>query len=724
MVLILCTLFTDVKVTHSSVSLTPEEQAFVEVNPQITLASGKSFDPFTVENEDGTIGGIDADIAQLIYERTGLKIVFKRGKWQEMTRKAAKREFDGLSATVRKAEREKIYSFSSPYLTLTTLVLVKKGNPLRIFTKKDMVGKTVSLQKGNILFEGMMADYSDKVNFVYEDTLDDVIRDVVSGKSDFTILDETAFYIASKVGLSTMIEAAFPIDDPFEVVFSLRNDMPMLLSIVNKGLKSITEQERASIRNRWLGATPQKKQGMTGEMLLSDQEKHFLATKNSIRVGIVSSRMPYEGFAADGKPQGMAANYLAFISKTFGSSVELYPVPVKDPLQALKNNSCDIVMVFEGQLKDFQQIEYTSPVLSFPYVIATTDETLFIEDVDQKSSEIFLIADNDPAINRLKKMYPTIKLREIPDVYQGLKAVSKEKAFGLIGPSAEVIYTIQNEFMADLKVAGKIPIELRLLLATRSDTPMMNHIFQKIVGLLQQEERWQFINQWVGVKYEQTTDYTLVWKVISVTSVILLVIIIWNRKLDIARKELKSALAGLKKTQNELKKKNVELEELSTTDKLTGLYNRMKLDLTLQAEINRSERYGSHLSIIIMDVDHFKSINDQYGHQEGDKVLKQVAGLLKDDTRKVDIVGRWGGEEFLILCPETTLDHAFAMAEKLRSTLEQSDKSKYPITASFGIAAFQKGMKESKLINNADRALYKAKEKGRNRVEKGYEEHN
>ena len=714
--LIPCMLSTNVAAS-SSVVLTSEEKAYIAANPGIILASGTSFDPFTVQNEDGTIGGIDADIAKLIRERTGLNIFFKRGKWHEMVRKAEKREYDGLSSTIRNAEREKIYNLSTSYIKLTPLVIVKKGNPLRIFNKENMIGKTVVLQKSNLLFKKIMTDSPGKVNFIYEDSFDDVIRSVVSGKADFTVLDETAFYIAGKLGLSTMIEGAFPFGEPFELVFALRKDEPLLQSIVNKGLKSIIEQERAAIRNRWLGSTPQNIHGMAGRIILTDQEKQFLITRNTIRVGIVSKRMPYEGFTPDGKVQGMASNYLSFITKTFGDSVKLYPISIKDSLQAITDKNCDIAMAFESQLKNLPQIEYTTPFLSFPYVIATTGETLFIEDIDQKVDELFSISQNDPAIEKLKTMYPKIKLTIVSDEHQGLNAVRHGKTFGFIGSSAVVTYAIQNEFLADLKIAGELPFEIRLVLATNADTPTMNHITQKIVGLLQQEDRWQFISQWVGVRYRQEINYTLVWQIIGATLFILLFFIIWNRKLNAARKELEVVLVDLKTAQNKLKKKNAELETLSITDKLTGIFNRMKLDLTLQTEINRNKRYGSPLSIIIMDIDHFKSINDQHGHQEGDKVLKQVASILRKNTRKVDFAGRWGGEEFLVICPETTLDQAFTLAEKLRSHLEQSDKNKYLITASFGTAAFHTGMNASELIHNADKALYKAKASGRNRVE-------
>jgi len=184
-------------------------------------------------------------------------------------------------------------------------------------------------------------------------------------------------------------------------------------------------------------------------------------------------------------------------------------------------------------------------------------------------------------------------------------------------------------------------------------------------------------------------------------------------------------ISELKETQNrlaeahaELALKNRELESLSTTDRLTGLFNRMKLDTALKKEISRIDRYDHGLSIILMDIDHFKMVNDKLGHQAGDEVLKDVAATLRENVREVDIVGRWGGEEFLIICPETDLEGAYAIAEKMRSKMENWNLKSVNATGSFGVAEFAKGDEEGDLIRKADRALYKAKESGRNRVEK------
>lgn len=181
----------------------------------------------------------------------------------------------------------------------------------------------------------------------------------------------------------------------------------------------------------------------------------------------------------------------------------------------------------------------------------------------------------------------------------------------------------------------------------------------------------------------------------------------------------------LKDAQNELSEayallalKTAELEKASVTDALTELFNRRKLDQALQDEAERALRYHTPLSLIILDIDHFKVINDTHGHQIGDQVLQAIARILCHKVRSVDIVGRWGGEEFLIICPDTTLEGAICLAESLRGLIEAFA---FPIgirnTSSFGVAEFCSGETVRDLVARTDAALYRAKACGRNRVE-------
>jgi diguanylate cyclase (GGDEF)-like protein len=170
----------------------------------------------------------------------------------------------------------------------------------------------------------------------------------------------------------------------------------------------------------------------------------------------------------------------------------------------------------------------------------------------------------------------------------------------------------------------------------------------------------------------------------------------------------------------ELKKLHEELRIAAAVDTLTGIYNRNKIDQTLELEIERAKRYKSPLSLILFDLDNFKNINDTYGHQSGDYVLKTVINVIKANIRLIDSLGRWGGEEFMLLAPETGMEKVIELAEKIRQCVELFAFEKVgTITISCGVAEFREDDTVDSLIKRADDALYRAKRKGRNLVEVG-----
>ncbi|HZV81542.1 MAG TPA: diguanylate cyclase [Geobacteraceae bacterium] len=182
------------------------------------------------------------------------------------------------------------------------------------------------------------------------------------------------------------------------------------------------------------------------------------------------------------------------------------------------------------------------------------------------------------------------------------------------------------------------------------------------------------------------------------------------------------------KLEQALKRKLEEARQLATTDSLTRLYNRGFLDERLPLEVKRAIRYDRPLSIIFSDIDHFKTINDSYGHWTGDEVLKSFARRIKENVRdEVDWLARYGGEEFVLILPETDIDGAMIVANRLQRAVASTpiavDAVEIGITASFGAASFSPtgnidaGTMAMELLGRADRCLYAAKEGGRNRCE-------
>jgi len=193
------------------------------------------------------------------------------------------------------------------------------------------------------------------------------------------------------------------------------------------------------------------------------------------------------------------------------------------------------------------------------------------------------------------------------------------------------------------------------------------------------------------------------------------------------KRSLSQKLRQLEKQNVELKLINQSLAEASWRDALTGLYNRSYVLDKIEAELQRAERHGAPTSLLMIDLDHFKLVNDSYGHPMGDQVLQAVGRVLKDSCRAYDVPSRYGGEEFCVLLPETDIDNTTAVTERIRATLRMTplaveQEETIWVTASIGVAGFEKGTSESlnaaSLVDRADRALYAAKRAGRNRVER------
>jgi diguanylate cyclase (GGDEF)-like protein len=194
-------------------------------------------------------------------------------------------------------------------------------------------------------------------------------------------------------------------------------------------------------------------------------------------------------------------------------------------------------------------------------------------------------------------------------------------------------------------------------------------------------------------------------------------VLLWRKFATIT---LQQAL--LEKSNTDLQLKQRDLERLTRLDGLTGLYNRNTFVELTQLELDRAQRQNSATAILLLDLDHFKRVNDTWGHPAGDAVLKHVARVAKETVRSTDLVGRLGGEEFIVLLPNTTLEAARKLAEKLRSRMEASPTTWETIsiaaTASIGLAGTTSAEKRDfeSLYNSADKALYQAKQRGRNQV--------
>lgn len=221
------------------------------------------------------------------------------------------------------------------------------------------------------------------------------------------------------------------------------------------------------------------------------------------------------------------------------------------------------------------------------------------------------------------------------------------------------------------------------------------------------------------------TDWAVTWTTLIMLSLFLLVTAVDNQqrsmRLHQTRVKLRASEQSLQHQLQEISALQIQLKDQALRDSLTGLFNRYRLAEVLNREMERCKRSNQSLTLVLMDIDHFKNINDRWGHQVGDEVLRQVAGRLVSNIRSGDWCFRYGGEEFLLILPEAGMDAAWHKADKLRQSLEATPllcgAVQVDVTISAGLSIYPThGANLDALLSSADQALYQAKREGRNRV--------
>lgn len=453
------------------------------------------------------------------------------------------------------------------------------------------------------------------------------------------------------------------------------------------------------------------KEANINQLDLTPEERKWLKEHPVIRTAIDTSWAPFEYIDEKGSYQGLAADYLSLVSQKLGVRFEPYTKGVwKDAVERMEKHQLDMypcaVKTPERQI----YATFTQPYLNFRMIILTDENVGYLNGMNDLKNKPVAVARGYISEEILKRDYPSIQRISVNTVAEGLEAVATGKAFAFIDNTAAITNAIKKEGYSNLKISGEIPYNSELAMGIRNDWPIFAGIMEKALHSITPEEREAIYNRHIHIEYTQQMSWERILKVLAPLGVIVALLLYYTRKLSSMNRALRNAIDTLHATQH-------ELQILSTTDPLTNLANRFRLDEALKQSIQSSARYDRALSVIIVDLDFFKEVNDNYGHHTGDAVLKSVSALFRQNCRNSDIVGRWGGEEFLIICPETDSHDAVLLAEKLRTLLASKPIfDNYIQTASFGVCGYTKDDTPERLIIHADEALYRSKSEGRNRV--------
>ncbi len=457
--------------------------------------------------------------------------------------------------------------------------------------------------------------------------------------------------------------------------------------------------------------------------MLTREEERWLEQHTDIRFAPAPYYPPVEFFDENDVYRGITADFLRLMGERQGLDMNVTQYPSWDKVvAATQEGKVDVWGASAITPERQEYMNFTRPYIRLPAVIVVRkdiDGPLNMRDLD--GHKVVLIK-GYASSEYVKENFPSLDILEVPDLETGLRMVSYGLSDAIIATNAAALFYIERDGLTNLRVAGESGFAWQLRFAVRKDWPELVSIIQKGLDDISDDELRTIFRRWINLGYEgQIFTPQLLLQIAGGIFVLLAIMVfVWNRML---RHQVRERTQALNKELEERKALESKLRRLATTDELTGIMNRRHLFDCLRQELRRVERYDNSLALLMFDVDHFKQINDSYGHAAGDQVLKSVVDICQKELRENDLFGRIGGEEFVVSLLETDVETAMQVANRICHSIASTqialnNGEHLTSTISIGVVHSSQDKSLEVLLSYSDRAMYSAKQKGRNRVER------
>jgi polar amino acid transport system substrate-binding protein len=681
------------------IDFTQEELDYLKNNKILKIQNDSDLIPYNF-NENGIAKGYSIDYVNLIANKLAIQIEYVNTSWDNALNMLDNKQLDFIANVLKSEERQERFLFSDiPYRVLTPAMVSRIGEK-EYNSFKELNGKTMALVKGFHSYDRVKKDFPD-INIYPTNNALEILTAVSTKKADATYGIKDILEYSINKNLITNLKITPNIDDEsFGFYFAYNKENTVLKSIIEKAEKLISKNEIENLNNKWFKKLIEV-ENSSKNYLFTPEEIVYLENKRTITMCVDPDFLPYEQITKEGRYIGIIADIMDQISTNSNIKFQLnITKSFSESFQLVKDKRCDIIPFAVQTISRNEFFNFTQSYLKFSTVITTRNDVLFVNSIKEIADKKIALVKNYALVEMIKHISPNISIIEVKDVKEGLEKVTSGEAYAFIGSMPTIAYSKQKYNFHDIIINGKIDNDLLARIAIRNDEKILQTILNKAINSLKTEDTERITNKWITIIKDKQFDTKFLIQVVIVIIIIFVLI-------------LTALIYG---SNIKLSALNKELEKLSQTDKLTSLYNRAKLDSILEKEIRYKNRYETSLSLVIADIDFFKNINDTYGHVVGDIILKEFADILSKNIRETDYVGRWGGEEFLLIFPHTKDSDAHIITENLRKIIEKNDfYNNIKLTASFGINECNDG-NPTKCVSKADKALYEAKNSNRNCV--------
>ncbi|QYJ78296.1 diguanylate cyclase domain-containing protein [Shewanella acanthi] len=436
----------------------------------------------------------------------------------------------------------------------------------------------------------------------------------------------------------------------------------------------------------------------------------------SIRYCVDPDWLPYEAIR-DGQHVGISSDYIQYIEAHSPLRFNLVPTTSwSETLSFLQTGRCDLTPLLNQTASREEYLRFSHVYFRSPNVLVSLKDQPFLQGFENIGSRTLAVPKGYRLDEYVQQYYPGVQTLEVDNEPEGLEAVLDKRASLFVGSMFSVNAYIQQTGFNHLKIAGWGGPEDELRVGVTAGSEELLPLINQVLDNVEELERIKIYQKWNNVAIIDETNYQLIYQVIAVTLLIVFLLLSRTYLVSQYNRRLTGKNEQLEALRQQLVTTNAELEFLSNHDPLTKLYNRHYFNRQITEDL-RSETQDDSTCLIILDIDYFKQINDNLGHAMGDKILMELSHLLQQVVRETDVVARWGGEEFVILCRHTSLNAGTALCERITQVIAECHFSgEIKLTCSFGIAQLGDDEPMQSCFERADKALYQAKSLGRNRI--------
>lgn len=515
----------------STLQLTAEEQEWVASHPQVAIAATKNWPPFEYQNDSGQYAGISADILQAALSKAGLRAKVTLDEWPILYPQLMAGSLQVSPSMTPSEARANHVQFTTPYLKTLIGIFADKQNS-QIHSIADLDHRTVVIEKDYYLVELVREQYPQIRVVQVKDALTG-LKQVASGEADAYLGNNlVGEYLINRYLNSRLALVGFLDDTEIPLTFGVTRTQPVLFSILQKALNTLSVQQIESIRNRYI----QRPLDYQSPILLTLEQQRWLKQHSHWRLGVDPQWLPIEGLSEQGEYIGVAAEYMRWFSYVLNVNVSIdNHSSWDDVIDAYEAGNIDVFPAMTPTPERREKYLFTQMYRAIPMVLVTQDDSPFISGLDDLAGKTVAVVASYVSGGYLRADYPNIVVKEFDTLGDALNAVSRGKADAAFDTLSAAGFNIRALGIDNLKIAATTPYRFELAIGVRKDWPELVDILNRALETLPREKSQSFFDQWVNLQTQETFSWQPYIQTISAVVLIAVIVIAfvmrWNRKL-------------------------------------------------------------------------------------------------------------------------------------------------------------------------------------------------